>query len=154
MKTGRGYTLIEVIVVLAIMTMFMVIATPYFLGWLRQYQLNAATAVFANHLRAARLLAIYTGVQHQVQLKKFGEGNYYQVVADPEVRDQVVPTIGRVVLDRRFGGVFMKSIPSSGRLTFFPRGTSNNGTIVLENTAGDRITLVVNNFGRVKIESL
>jgi hypothetical protein len=39
-------------------------------------------------------------------------------------------------------------------LAFFPRGTSCTGSVTLENTAGTQVRLVINGFGRVKIESL
>lgn len=154
MKTRRGYTLIEVLAVLVIIGLLAGIATPYFLTWLQQYRLNAATVVLANHLRTGRLLAMYKGVKHQFQFKKAGEGNYYQLVEDPGKSDILVASIGRIGMDKQFGGIRIQSIPSNGRLTFSPRGTSQNGTILLENTAGAQAKIIVNNFGRVKIEYL
>lgn len=145
----KGYTLIELIVVVALIGMFVTIATPYFLKWLRQYRLQSAAVVLANHLRATRLLAVYKGVKHQVQLKPFGEGNYYQVVEDPDGLDKPVMSIGRVVLDKRFGGVMITDLPVGGRISFFPRGTSRNATIALENSAGTRIEIIINSHGRV-----
>lgn len=150
----RGYTVVEVVVVVLVLSIFLTIATPYFLGWLHQYRLEAATVVLANHLRTARLLAIYTGVKHQVQITTVGAGNYYQVVEDPGGDDMLVTPIGRVVLNKRFGEVMVKKIPSGGTITFSPRGTSRNATILLENTAGTQVKVVVSNFGRVRVEYL
>jgi len=140
-------------VVVLIIGIFTVIAIPNFMGWLHQYRLDAATNSLTNHLRAARLLSIFKGVKHQVQLKKFDDGNYYQVVEDPEGEDKIVMSIGRVVLNKRFGGVLMKSIPLSGRISFSPKGTSDTGTIRLENIAGTQVKIVINN-GRVRSEYL
>jgi prepilin-type N-terminal cleavage/methylation domain-containing protein len=155
-QSFQGYTLLELIVVVLIMSIFAVIAIPNFMGWLQQYRLQAATSSLTNHLRAARLLSIYKGIKHQVQLKKFDDGNYYQVVEDPGAggEDKIVITIGRVVLNKRFGGILMKSIPSAGRINFSPRGTSSNATILLENVVGTQVKIVVNNSGRVKSEYL
>lgn len=155
-QSFQGYTLLELIVVVLIISIFAVVAIPNFMGWLHQYRLHAATNSLTNHLRAARLLAIYKGVKHQVQLKKFDDGNYYQVVEDPggKGKDKIVMSIGRVVLNKRFGGVLMKSIPSGGRINFSPRGTSSTATILLENIVGVQVKIVVNNSGRVRSEYL
>ncbi len=131
------------------------IAVPNFLGWLHQYRLQAAVTSIVNHLRAARLLSIFKGVKHEVQIKKSGEGNYYQVVEDPDGEDRIVMSIGRVVFHTRFGEVQVKSIPREGttregKIAFFPKGTSTNGTITLENSLGVQVEIIINNFGRVK----
>lgn len=158
-QSFQGYSLLELIVVVLIIGIFAVIAIPNFMGWLHQYRLQAATVSLTNHLRAARLLAIFKGVKYQVQLKKFDEGNYYQVVEDPKGadnpggKDKVVMSIGRVVLNKRFGGVLIKSIPSNGKFSFSPKGTSNNGKILLENVVGTQVEVVVKN-GRVRSEYL
>jgi type II secretion system protein H len=151
---AHGYTLIELLVVMLLMSIFATLSTPYFVQWLRQYRLRSAVTVLTNHIRAARLLSIYKGVKHQVQLADTGHGNYYQVVEDPGGKDMIVSSIGRVVMESRFGDVQLQKVPSSGRVTFFPRGTSNNATILLENTAGTQGKIIVNNFGRVRIEYL
>ena len=155
-QSSQGYTLLELIVVVLIISIFAVIAIPNFMGWLQQYRLQAATSSLTNHLRAARLLSIYKGIKHQVQLRKFDDGNYYQVVEDPGAggEDKIVMPIGRVVLNKRFGEILMKSIPSAGRISFSPKGTSSNATIFLENLVGTQTKIVVSNSGRVRSEYL
>lgn len=149
-----GYTLVELLVVMLLMSIFVTLGAPHFFRWLQQYRLHAAVTVMMNHFRATRLLAVYKGVPHQVQLADVQNGNYYQVVEDPGGTDTIVSTIGRVMMNSRYGGVRIVRVPSSGRITFSPRGTSQNTSIVLENPAGIRIKIVVNNFGRVKREYL
>ena len=124
----QGHTLLEVVVVVAIIGIFVVIGVPNFIDWLHQYRLQSAATSLMNHLRAARLLSIFKGVKHQVQLKTADGGNYYQVVEDPGGKDVIVRSIGRIVLHKYFGEVKITSIPSSGRITFYPKGTSNNAT--------------------------
>jgi prepilin-type N-terminal cleavage/methylation domain-containing protein len=153
-QSNQGYTLVELIVVVLVLSIFTTIATPYFLNWLHQYRLEAATVIVANHLRMARLLAIYTGVKHQIQVKKLDAGNYYQMVKDPGGEDTLVTSIGRVVLDKRFGGVMIQGCPAAGRITFSPKGTSHPATILLENAVGTQVRVIVSNFGRVRVEHL
>lgn len=151
----RGYTLIELMVVVAVIAILTLMSIPNFLGWLHQYRLQEATVSLMNHLRAARLLAVFTGVKHEVQLKKFGEGNYYQVVEKSPNGDKIVPSIGRIVLDKQFGEVQIKSVSvSSGKVAFKPTGTSTNVTILLENSRGAQVKIIVNTFGRVRSDYL
>lgn len=150
----QGYTLLELIVVVLILGVFSGIAIPNFLDWLHEYRLQAAANTLMNHLRAARLLAIFTGKEHQLQMMNRENGNYYQVVQDPKKSsEQVVKSIGRVILHKDFGEVMIKE-PVSGTISFYPRGTSNNKTILLENAVAGQIRIRVNNFGRVKQERL
>ena len=147
-----GYTLIEILVVMLIMGIFATLGTPHFVRWLTVYRLRAATTVMMNHFRATRLLAIHTGVKHQIQIRGADDGNYYQVVRDPKgPTESIVNTIGRVPVGKRFGGVRLAQSPKL--ITFTPRGTSHNRTIILENDAGMRVKIVTSN-GRVRSQYL
>ncbi|GAK57433.1 pilin assembly protein [Candidatus Vecturithrix granuli] len=150
----QGYTLLELIVVVLIIGVLSGIAIPNFLDWLHEYRLQAAANTLMNHLRAARLLAIFTGKEHQLQIKNRENGNYYQVVQDPKKSsEQVVKSIGQVILHKEFGEVMIKE-PISGTISFYPKGTSSNKSILLENSVAHRIYIRVNNFGRIKQERL
>jgi prepilin-type N-terminal cleavage/methylation domain-containing protein len=156
LTTVKGYTLIETITVLLVISILAAVAIPNFLGWLHQYRLQAAAVSMINHFRAARLLAIFKGVKHQIQPRKFEEGNYYQVVEDAGGQDRIVMSIGRVVLHKRFGEVRIQAILSPetyDTITFTPKGTSTSASILLENSVGAQIKIIISN-GRVKSEYL
>lgn len=152
-RRHSGYSLIELLTVMLLMSIMATLGAPHFLGWLRQYRLRAAATVMVNHFRATRLLAIHTGVPHQIQLRAADSGNYYQVVSDPYGPNAaVVESIGRVPVGKRFGGVRLVKAP--GGITFSPRGTSHNRTVILENGAGMQIKIITNTRGRVRREDL
>ena len=151
-KREQGYTLLEVIVVVMIVSLLTVVSIPNFLAWLHQYRLQAATATMMNHLRAARLLAIFTGVEHQMQIRDHETGNYYQVVEDPKGDDLVVMSIGRVNLNTRYKEVQVKKLTRNGQFTFRPKGTATNGSFVLENSQQKQIRIVIDKWGRIRQE--
>jgi len=155
MKTSdrtRGFSVLEITLVLSILGLFLAISIPNFVGWLHTYRLKAATHTLANHLRQARLSAVYEGVNYQIQVKDKDQGNFYQVVQDPDGANRVVESIGKVVLDAAYTEVFIISAPSHGKITFTPRGTANSASIALQNSKGEQRKVVVNTTGRVKIE--
>lgn len=150
----QGYTLFEMIVVVLIISLLSGIAIPNFFDWLHEYRLQAAANTLVTHLRAARLLAIFTGKEHQLQITNSENGNYYQVVQDPQKSsEQVVKSIGRVILHKEFGEVKITQ-PVFAAISFYPKGTSSDKSILLENSVARQIYIHVNNFGRIKQERL
>ena len=154
---SRGVTLIELLVIVAIIGIVVGIGMPNLFAFLQQQRLQAAAITMANHLNATRLLAMLKGVPHEVQMKDFKNGNYYQVVESDG--DRIISGIGRVVLDKEFGGVKLVkfALPiekgsGAGILKFSPAGTSTSTTIELENEKKTRIKIIVAN-GRVRLES-
>lgn len=152
-KAARGHTLVEMLAVVAIIALIVGIGLPNLSFWLAQYRLRAAAISLTNHLNAARLLAIFKGATHQAQIATVDKGNYYQIVADPDGADIVVRGIGRIVMNKEFIGVSIVTVKTAndkpGRISFFPRGTSNSGSILLENTRKARVEIVISN-GRVR----
>ena len=86
--SARGYTLLEVMVVVFILGILTTVSIPNFIEWLHSYRLQSAAITLTNHLRATRLLAILKGTPHQIQLRGAKKGNYYQVVEDPGGQDR------------------------------------------------------------------
>lgn len=152
---SRGVTLIELLVIVAIIGLVVGIGMPNLFAFLQQQRLQAAAITMANHLNATRLLAMFKGVHHEVQMKDFKNGNYYQVVESGT--DRIITGIGRVELDKEFKGIKLVKIPKKERLIFNPTGTTGktlieNVRIELEDGKNNRITIFVAN-GRVRIES-
>lgn len=154
---SNGVTLIELLVIVAIIGLVVGIGMPNLFAFLQQQRLQSAAITMANHLNAARLLAMLKGVPHEVQMEDGEHGNYYQVVESD--KDRIITVIRCVVLDKEFGGVKLVKFalppekePGAGRLKFSPAGTSLSTTIELENEKKTRIKIIVAN-GRVRLES-
>lgn len=153
LSSQQGYTLLEMLVVVFILGLLTTISIPNFIEWLYAYRLQSAATGLSNHLQSTRLLSILKGTPHEVQIRPAEEGNYYQVVEDPDGEDRIVATIGRVILDKEFRGVIIHSTTSE-TFAFTPRGTAKAGNIKLKNSRGAEIKITISGHGRVKSEYL
>lgn len=57
-KTGQGYSLIEVMVVIAIIAILVLVAIPNYIIWNQKYQLKSEVGNLAGTLGVARMMAI------------------------------------------------------------------------------------------------
>ncbi|MDD2365512.1 MAG: prepilin-type N-terminal cleavage/methylation domain-containing protein [Desulfuromonadaceae bacterium] len=68
--SNKGFTLTEVITVIAIMAIITGFALPPFVGWLQNMKYKQAASEIANYLKTARSSAIALNKQHSVDFIK------------------------------------------------------------------------------------
>lgn len=137
----KGVTLIELIIVIAIIALGAVLAVPNLGPWLANYRLRTVTRDIASTLRTAQMKAVSNNVDYQVS---FSGGSY--------------------ILQRNTGGLWVNegtaqtlpsgvSIvpPTNNPLTFSPNSSSNGGTIVLQGAKGQRTITVLPSTARITI---
>ena len=74
-QSPRGFTLIEMLIGLAIIALLLKIAVPSFRTWLQNTQIRSAAHAIADGMNAARGQAIGRNVPVQIQLTSLGNGN-------------------------------------------------------------------------------
>jgi len=135
----RGVTLLELVVVFAIIAIGAVMAVPNVGPWIANYRLRTATRDITSTLRVAQMRAVSNNVGYQV----FFAGSTYILQRNslgtpvPEGATQTLPTGISIV------------IPANNPLTFSPNSSSNGGSIQLANTKNTKTITVLPSTGRI-----
>jgi general secretion pathway protein H len=122
-RSARGFTLLEIILVMAIIALASVLAAAAMGGGFRGMQLRANAQKIASNLRFTRAQAIATG-----QPQRF--------VIDPHAHAWHAPKSHHGEIPPKLGIAFVgarevQSQPGEGAIAFFPDGASTGGRIQL-----------------------
>ncbi len=132
---SRGFTLVELLVVLAVLALVLVVAGPMVSNALPGAHLKTAARDLAAGLRYARSRAITTNRSTALLLDT--ETRRYRVDGEPEVR--TLPTAFSVSLQTARSEL---ADAHTGRIRFFPDGSSTGGEIELsDGTRTYRVTV-------------
>ena len=143
----KGITLMELIIVMAIIALGAVLMVPNIGAWLPNYRLRTATRDIVSTMRLAQMKAVSTNMSYAVT---FDEGNnsyivQYQTTAglkDDGVM-QNLPT--GITMTADFGGL--------DSAVFNPNSTASPGALRLQNSKGGQKTVTLfATTGRVKID--
>jgi len=147
-RSERGFTVIELLAVIAIMMVVTAIATPTFYYWLPTYRLSAGARQIAADLQLARMKAISQNTSYRL---RFTDNNTYEMQKN-DGGFAVAPGHGSVKLPE---GITVTNGTPFNTSEFLPRGTANTGVGSDEITVtnGDLNKAVcIKLVGRVHIE--
>lgn len=138
-----GFTLIELIVIIAIVAVFAAIAVPNFLSYMPKSRLNGAARQVMGDLMAARMKAVKENTTVTVTMVSNSDHEYKISTAGGEEKTINIQSNYRDVT----------IVGSFTAISFYSRGTAWGATITLTNSAGSKeITVAIT--GRVKITDL
>jgi len=139
----KGVTLLELIVVMAIIAIGAVLTVPNLRPWLANYRLRSATRDITSTLRTAQMKAVSNNYFYQVD---FTGGGYILRRSSTGLDPAPWPAEG--VTQTLPTGILIV-IPVNNPLTFSPNSSSNGGTIQLSNTRNTRTITVLPSTGRI-----
>jgi len=147
-----GFTLIEMMIVIAILGIFAGIAMPNFLSYLPKHRLNGAARQGMGDLMWARMQA----VSQNNEFKVFFDPNNnreYQILDDDNNNGTIDAGEWTQTKDiqQEYSNVTFSNVTADP--IFYPRGTASGATITLSNPAVSAdVNVAIAMTGRVKIE--
>lgn len=147
--TSSGFTLLELMVTLAIMGVVAGIAMPNFLSYIPKSRLNGAATMVMTDMMAARMKAVKRNTRFQIY---FSGDHQYKICDDADGNGTVTDCEGDALIkdiQTEYGDV---TFSSTNNPIFLPRGSASNlATVTFTNASGSKI-LTVSITGIVRIK--
>ena len=161
MRKSEGFSLIEMMIVIAILGIVLAIATPNFMAYRQNTNLKEATRELSSDIQYWKQKAVSENRRYQILLDEVanrysilkehpaGSGNYVQLsVADPTLQD-----ITKSPADISTGIIILNQTFLDNAIIIQPRGTLSMGTINLKHNIRESTAQIVTNVtGRVKVD--
>ena len=148
MERNAGFTLSEMLIVVAVLAIMAAIAIPSFMALLPGMRLNGATRQVMTDLMNARMKAVK--LNHRT--KVFFDNSYQYRICDDADTDLMVTSgegdVETKSIQAEYPNVTLSGSPDP---VFQPRGTANGTTITVTNSSGSKDVKVAIT-GRIKIE--
>ena len=145
-----GFTLIEMMIVIAIAAIMSAVAIPVFMSMLPGMRLSGAARQVMTDLMAARMDAVKQNNQFRVFFNSPG-ANQYQILDDND--NDGAADAGEAITTRNIQDNYSDvTFNSTNNPIFTPKGTATSlPTITLQNASGSK-SVSVSIAGRVKID--
>jgi len=158
---AKGFTLTELMMVVAVIAILGAITTPLLLSQLPDYRLKGTARAISSTLQYAKMSAASTGKEYRVQFLldtspqryQLQQGNLFNgsdTWSNIRVFQEIPP---QVRIDH---GTDYKGSHKSGTSTieFNPTGTASSGGVYLENSKGKRYSIKVSSStGRIRMDT-
>ncbi|MDO9228600.1 MAG: GspH/FimT family pseudopilin [Syntrophales bacterium] len=147
-----GFTLLEMMIVVAVMGIMSAIATPNLMNYMAERRLNGAARMVMSDLMAARQKAV--SINQEVKVS-FVSNHAYEIWNDADKNGTVADNEGDDLVKDIHPDYYDVTLSASVNPIFTPRGTSTNGTTVTLSSAKTGVSKYVKAAwtGRVKIDN-
>lgn len=151
--TSRGFTLLELVLVMMIMVIAVGIVAPRLANWNRGQDLRNAAEMFISVTRYARSQAIAEGTMYRIQFN--AEAGEYQLKKQERVKSAdgfaqfiaINTTMGQLLKVPEGGKIQLTVTTVDGQPTdttecinFYPNGRAQKATVIISDKTGRQIT--------------
>jgi Tfp pilus assembly protein FimT len=156
-RNAKGFTLIEALVVIFLITFISTLAVPDLINWLNKAKLNGAVNNLKGSLELAKLKAIQENGPVAVNFSAKSYAIFRDTGATIGIHDageeffrkRSLPKGVRIDLSAT---TFANTGNGSKKTRFKGRGTSASGTVCLVNSIGMVKKIIVSSTGRIRTE--
>lgn len=153
-RKENGFSLFELLVVVAIMAVASTIVIPQIIGWRSNAKLRGAADNLKSDLEMAKIRAVRENAF--VTIRFDTAANSYDVFVDNGVNpgDYLLDPDEQKLRDRKFpaGVTLVNTTFTNDRTRFSSRGRADNGTAVLVNSKGEKREVIISTVGRIHVE--
>jgi len=144
----KGFTIMEAMVVMVIITILSIFAVPYSQQWIRNSEYKAAARSMVNILRATRSNAINKNLEHRVEFET-GNKRFRVIQGNKSIDSNEWNT---VISDWQSLPPSVSFSANVEAIHMNPNGTANGGTIsILDNMQVTKYEVCVTKTGRIRI---
>jgi type IV fimbrial biogenesis protein FimT len=148
MKKNGGFSLFELLIVIAVIAVVSAIVTPNIISWRNNAKLRGAAGIVKGDLEMSKARAVR---ERSPVTVTFTATNYQVSYTDKDgntrtLRNRQLPAGVRVDLGSTSFGTM------GDKTQFNSRGLTVAGSAVLVNTKGDQKNIIVSTLGRIRIE--
>ena len=146
-QNKRGFTLIELIVVIMLMGIITMIALPGFQSWMAKSRLNGAARQIMSDLMNARMKAASENNRFILTVIN----NHQYTILDDNNNNGAANT-GEIIITKDIKTSYPDvTLSATGTFTFYPPGLAFGATCTVTNRAGSK-NITLSSGGRVKIQ--
>jgi len=136
----RGITVIELVIVLAIVAILTVLVVPNLGGWVQHYRIKGVVRHIVSQMELAKIKALKNNLEYRVYFDKTIGTFELQRGNRPAMSPSWIREAGPYQLPRQ---VTMSVTFASDAVQFNPHGTAGSGRVVLATPHNEKYTITV-----------
>lgn len=153
-KNNKGFTLVELMIVVVLMAILAAIAAPAYRNYMARSRLNGAARLVLTDLASARMDAVKMNRRVEVYFTggSSSPAATYKICDDANGDGAVSDGEGRNIIRNIQNHFYDVSVGSNNNPIFFPNGTATNMATVNVSNGTDSRQITISIAGRVWIQ--